>query len=94
MAIYLGIMTRPAVNRQDTFKLHVRRKGWDKLLWIMNIIYIQHGGLIVSGNINMRDGIADQKFELAYYKALLMPKRIIVFSKCSSTKMIKPASES
>ena len=40
----------------------------------MNIIYPKHGGLTVSGGINMRDGIADQVFELAYYKVLYSPK--------------------
>ena len=36
----------------------------------MNIIYPKHGGLTVSSKINMHDGIVDQVFELAYYKAI------------------------
>ena len=36
----------------------------------MNIICLKHGELTLSSKINMHDGIADQVFELAYYKAL------------------------
>ena len=64
--MYLGIMTRPAINRQDTFKTFCMQEQ----LRIMNIIYLKHGKLTVSGKINMHDGIAEQVFELAYYKAL------------------------
>ena len=51
------------------FQLLVCRKSLNKPLRITNILYPKHGGLTVLGRINMRDGIADQVFELAYYKA-------------------------
>jgi hypothetical protein len=55
-------------------QLFVGRNGLNKSLWIMNIIYLKHGELTVSSKVNMHDGIADQVFKLAYYKAFQCPK--------------------
>ena len=41
------------------FQLLVCRNNLNKSLWIMNIIYLKHGGLTVPDKINMHDGIAD-----------------------------------
>ena len=65
----LGIMTRPAINRQDTLNLLYAETGQIKLLRIISRHNINHGGLTVSCKVNMHDGIADQVFKLAYYKA-------------------------
>jgi hypothetical protein len=55
-------------------QLFVCRNSLNKTLCIMNIIYLQHGELTVSSNVIMHDGIADQVFKLAYYKAFQCPK--------------------
>ena len=65
----LGNMTCPAINRQDTFNLLYAETGQIKLLRIISRHNINHGGLTISCKVNMHDGIADQVFKLAYYKA-------------------------
>ena len=51
------------------FKLLYAETGQIKLLRIISRHNINHGGLTVSCKVNMHDGIADQVFKLAYYKA-------------------------